>query len=114
MVQDFVLSERGRWTETVVVDIDEERDRGGGTTYDCLLARAGDGSRLPHRLSGGACGDGTGVGDRVRVIEDPEGFAGPSSGTPRPGGAPATAGALTAFLAATAAVAVVRRARRDA
>ncbi len=72
---DVALADRGRWTEAVVVDMDDS-----GTNY-CRL-RSTDGWAIsPSLAEGDGCEDWVEEGHEMRVRYDPEGIAGPTEGT---------------------------------
>ncbi|MDT0392161.1 DUF3592 domain-containing protein [Streptomyces dubilierae] len=64
------LAERGRWTEAVVVDVDN------GQTDECAL-RTGDGREISPPLTDGCDPGRLEPGDRLHVLYDPRGVAGP-------------------------------------
>ncbi|CAL9532821.1 hypothetical protein [Streptomyces sp. enrichment culture] len=64
------LQERGRWTEAVVVDVDN------GKTDECAL-RTRDGREISPPLTDGCDPGRLEPGDRLRVLYDPRGMAGP-------------------------------------
>ncbi|MBD0842751.1 hypothetical protein [Streptomyces sp. TRM68416] len=70
-----VLDARGRWTEVTVVKVTERTKR----QALCTLQRAGDGSRVSRPLDD--CADLT-LGDRLAVLEDPEGEVRPQRSAP--------------------------------
>lgn len=67
------LQERGRWTEAVVVDVDN------GKTDECAL-RTRDGREISPPLTDGCDPGRLEPGDRLRVLYDPRGMAGPLEG----------------------------------
>lgn len=70
---DRAMQERGRWTEAVVVEVEDSK------TDKCTL-RTRDGQEISPRLSEGDGCDAEWVepGDKLRVLYDPEGAAGPA------------------------------------
>ncbi|MDQ0745999.1 hypothetical protein QF034_000230 [Streptomyces africanus] len=67
------LEKRGRWTEAVVVDVDN------GNTDKCTL-RTRDGREISPRMTDGCDPDTVEPGDTLRVLYDPKGAAGPLEG----------------------------------
>lgn len=108
--QEVVLADRGRWTDTAVVEVDVA-DPAAGAGHDCVLRHVDDGTRLRHRLLGGACEESTRAGDRIRVVEDPKGFVAPMSDEPDASWEWTVAVVLIAGLAAATALATARGAR---
>ncbi|MFJ8469844.1 hypothetical protein [Streptomyces swartbergensis] len=64
------LETRGRWTEAVVVDVDN------GKTDECTL-RTRDGREISPAMTDGCDPERVEPGDKLRVLYDPEGAAGP-------------------------------------
>ncbi|MEU0386597.1 hypothetical protein [Streptomyces chartreusis] len=64
------LEKRGRWAEAVVVDVDN------GTLDECTL-RTRDGREIAPQLTDGCDPKRVEPGDRLRVLYDPKGAAGP-------------------------------------
>lgn len=64
------LEKRGRWTEAVVVDVDN------GKTDECTL-RTRDGREISPAMTDGCDPERVEPGDKLRVLYDPQGAAGP-------------------------------------
>ncbi|MGK5691987.1 hypothetical protein ACSNOJ_03580 [Streptomyces sp. URMC 128] len=64
------LEKRGRWTEAVVVDVDN------GKTDECTL-RTSDGREISPAMTDGCAPERVEPGDTLRVLYDPKGAVGP-------------------------------------
>ncbi|WP_244902979.1 hypothetical protein [Streptomyces ambofaciens] len=71
------LADRGRWTEAVVVRMDDS-----GTNH-CDLRAVDGGGISPSLSEGDGCHDWVTEGDELRVRYDPEGIAGPTESVGR-------------------------------
>jgi hypothetical protein len=104
------LEKRGRWTEAVVVEVENSK------TDKCTL-RTRDGREISPKLSeGDGCeADRVDSGDRLRVLYDPKGAAGPEDTEVdlEPGAYRGPIGGLAALTVVTGTWGCVRLNRRD-
>jgi hypothetical protein len=103
------LEKRGRWTEAVVVEVEN------GTTDECTL-RTRDGREISPQMTDGCDPKLVEPGDRLRVLYDPKGASGPLEDTEvnlDPGSYRGTIGGLAALAVATGTWGCVRLNRRD-
>ncbi|MFC6062840.1 hypothetical protein [Streptomyces ochraceiscleroticus] len=105
------LEKRGRWTEAVVVDVDN------GKPDECTL-RTRDGREISPRMTDGCDRQRVEPGDRLRVLYDPEGAAGPLEDADTevdldPGAYKGTIGGLAALTVVAGTLACVRLSRGD-
>lgn len=106
-----VLQERGRWTEAVVIEVENRK------TDKCTL-RTGNGREISPQLSeGDGCeADWIEPGDKLRVLYDPKGAAGPVEdvdGKLEPGSYGGAIGGLAALIIAAGTWGCTRLNRRD-
>ncbi|MFG2139585.1 hypothetical protein [Streptomyces sp. NPDC048650] len=105
------LEKRGRWTEAVVVEVENHK------TDKCTL-RTRDGREISPQLSQGDGCEAERVepGDRLRVLYDPKGVAGPMEDMEvdlEPGAYGGTIGGLAALVVAAGTWGCVRLGRGD-
>ncbi|MGX5210290.1 hypothetical protein ACWKT3_16600 [Streptomyces violaceus] len=103
------LEKRGRWTEAVVVDVDN------GKTDECTL-RTRDGREISPRMTDGCDPERVEPGDRLRVLYDPKGAAGPFEDTDvdlDPGAYQGIIGGLAALIVVTGTWGCVRVSRGE-
>lgn len=105
------LEKRGRWTEAVVVEVEN------GKTDKCAL-RTRDGREISPRMTDGCDPELVEPGDRLRVLYDPKGASGPlededTEADLDPGSYGGTIGGLAALTVATGTWGCVRLNRRD-
>ncbi|MFF7795780.1 hypothetical protein [Streptomyces sp. NPDC007991] len=105
------LEKRGRWTEAVVVDVDN------GKTDECTL-RTRDGRKISPRMTDGCDPERVERGDTLRVLYDPKGAAGPLEDEDTyvdldPGAYKGTIGGLAALIVVTGTWGCVRASRGE-
>ncbi|MFH8978619.1 hypothetical protein [Streptomyces sp. NPDC017890] len=105
------LQERGRWAEAVVIEVENRK------TDKCTL-RTRDGQEISPQLSesDGCEADWVEPGDKLRVLYDPKGAAGPVEDVDvelEPGSYRGTIGGLTALIIAAGTWGCIRLNRRD-
>ncbi|MFE1589286.1 hypothetical protein ACFW6Q_26820 [Streptomyces sp. NPDC058737] len=105
------LQERGRWTEAVVIEVENRK------TDKCTL-RTSDGREISPQLSeGDGCeADWLEPGDKLRVLYDPKGAAGPVEDVDmelESGSYQGAIGGLTALIIAAGTWGCTRLNRRD-
>ncbi|WDV56131.1 hypothetical protein PV963_40250 [Streptomyces coeruleorubidus] len=105
------LEKRGRWTEAVVVDVDN------GKTDECTL-RTRDGREISPQMTDGCDPERVEPGDKLRVLYDPQGAAGPLEDEDTevdldPGAHKGTIGGLAALIVVTGTWGCVRVTRGE-
>ncbi len=104
------LENRGRWTEAVVVDVEN------GKTDECTL-RSRDGRDIAPEMTDGCDPSTVEEGDELHVLYDPKGAAAPLEGSTAvdldPGSYRGTIGGLAALIVVAGPLGCVRLSRGD-